>query len=172
MLASLTKQRLLWIPHYHSWITIRLDYLQQVQQYHNHALDGINKSLVRKQRHLKCDRSSMHMPLFLNKITHFFFYKKLSSEMSTQFLSVSSTQFLRGFLSERDLRHFCTKTQIFLEKWLDSFLCTWNMSTRFLNSEKIWVLVSYKAVSYKKKYVYLTIYKQPDFTNCGFFLSD
>ena len=68
MLASLTQQRLLWIPHYHSWITIRLDYLQQVQQYHNHALDGINKSLVRKQRHLKCDRSSMHMPLFLNKI--------------------------------------------------------------------------------------------------------
>ena len=75
--------------------------------------------------------------------------------MSTQFLSVSSTQFLRGFLSERDLRHFCTKTRIFLEKWLDSFLCTWNMSTRFLNSEIIWVLVSYKAVSYKKKNVYI-----------------
>ena len=73
--------------------------------------------------------------------------------MSTQFLSVLSTRFLRGFLSERDLRHFCTKTRSFLEKWLDSFLCTWNMSTRFLNSEKIWVLVSYKAVSYKKKCV-------------------
>ena len=37
--------------------------------------------------------------------THFF-YKKLSSEMSTQFLSVSSTQFLRSFSSERDLCHF------------------------------------------------------------------
>ena len=81
----------------------------------------------------------------------FFFYKKLSSEMSTQFLSVLSTRFLRGFLTERDLRHFCTETRSFLEKSLDSFLRTWNMSTRFLNSEKIWVLVSYKAVSYKKK---------------------
>ena len=79
------------------------------------------------------------------------------SVSSTQFLSVSSTQFLRGFLTERDLpgdsRHFCTKTQSFLEKWLDSFLCTWNMSIRFLNSEKNWVLVSYKAVSYRKKCV-------------------
>ena len=70
--------------------------------------------------------------------------------MSTQFLSVSSTQFLRGFLSERDLRHFCTKTRIFLEKWLDSFLCTWNMSTRFLNSE-YWFLI--KRFLIKKKYV-------------------
>ena len=70
--------------------------------------------------------------------------------MSTQLISVSSTQFLRGFLSERDLRHFCTKTRSFLEKWLNSFLCTWNMSTRFINSEKVWVLVSYKAVSYRK----------------------
>ena len=65
------------------------------------------------------------------------FYKKLSSEMSTQFLSISSTQFLRGFVSERDFGHFLTKTRSFLEKWLASFLCTWNMSTRFLNSEKI-----------------------------------
>ena len=78
--------------------------------------------------------------------THIFCYK-LSSEISTQFLSVSSTQFLRGFLSERDSpgdsRHFCTKTQSFLEKWLNSFLCTWNMSTRFLNSKKIeyWFLI-------------------------------
>ena len=71
--------------------------------------------------------------------------------MSTQFLSALSTQFLRGFLSERDLRHFRMKMQRFLEKWLASFLCTWNMSTRFLNTEKIWVLVSYKAVSYRKK---------------------
>ena len=71
--------------------------------------------------------------------------------MSTQFLSVSSTRFLRGFLSERDLRHFCTETRSFLEKMLDSFLCTWNMSTRFLNSEKIWVLVSYKPASYKTR---------------------
>ena len=65
---------------------------------------------------------------------HTFFYKKLSSEMSTQFLSVLSTQFIRGFLSERDLRHFWTKMRGFLEKWLASFLCTWNMSTWFLNS--------------------------------------
>ena len=83
--------------------------------------------------------------------------------MSTQFLSVLSTRFLRGFLTERDLRHFCTETRSFLEKSLDSFLCTWNMSTRFLNSEKIWVLVSYKAVSYKKKmciqvYIYSFLY--------------
>ena len=56
--------------------------------------------------------------------------------MSTQFLSVSSTRFLRGFLSERDLRHFYTETRSFLEKRLDSFLSTWNMSTQFLNSEK------------------------------------
>ena len=41
---------------------------------------------------------------------HRFFYKKLSSEMSTQFLSVSRTRFLRGFLSERDLRQICTET--------------------------------------------------------------
>ena len=31
-----------------------------------------------------------------------------------------------------------------------SFLVSENLSTRFLNSEKIWVLVSYKRVSYKK----------------------
>ena len=45
---------------------------------------------------------------------HNLFYDKLSSEMSTQyliititqFLSISSTQFLCGFLSERDFRHF------------------------------------------------------------------
>ena len=70
-------------------------------------------------------------------VLHIWFYKTLSSEMSTQFLSVLSTRFLRGFLTERDLRHFCTETRSFLEKSLDSFLCTWNMSTRFLNSEKI-----------------------------------
>ena len=69
--------------------------------------------------------------------------------MSTQFLSVLSTRFRRGFLSERDLRQFCTETWSSLEKRLNSFLSTWNMSTRFLNSEKNWVLVSYKAVSYK-----------------------
>ena len=57
--------------------------------------------------------------------------------MSTQFLRVLSTQFLRGFLSERDLCHFRTKMQRFLEKCLASFLSTWNMSTRFLNSDKI-----------------------------------
>ena len=77
--------------------------------------------------------------------------------MSTQFLSVSSTQFLRGFLSERDLRNFCTKMWSFLEKWHDSFLYTWNMSTRFPYSEKNWVLVSNQAVSYFKKTAYITV---------------
>ena len=43
-----------------------------------------------------------------------FFYKKLSSEMITQFISVSSTQFLRGFLSERDLRQFFNKNAAIL----------------------------------------------------------
>ena len=38
----------------------------------------------------------------------------------------------------------------FLEKCCASFLCSWNMSTRFLSYEKIWVLVSYKPVSFKK----------------------
>ena len=47
--------------------------------------------------------------------THIFFYKKLSSETSTQFLSVLSTQFLSGFLSGRDLRNFYTKTRTFSE---------------------------------------------------------
>ena len=38
---------------------------------------------------------------------------------------------------------FVQKIRSFSEKSLDSFLCTWNMSTRFLNSEKIeyWFLI-------------------------------
>ena len=39
----------------------------------------------------------------------------------------------------------------FLEKLFVGFLCSWNLSAQFLKSENIWVLVSYKAVSYKKK---------------------
>ena len=59
---------------------------------------------------------------------HIFVYKKLGSEMSTQFLS--------DFLSNCDKCYFqCIQTQGLLEKTYFSFLYTYNSSTRFLNFE-------------------------------------
>ena len=89
--------------------------------------------------------------------THFF-YKKLSSGNE---YSVSYENGFFRVLSFFAVSYptaigaiFVQKYESFLEKSLDSFLWTWNMSTRFLNSEIIWVLVSYKTVSYKKTCVY------------------
>ena len=97
---------------------------------------------------------------------HIFFYKKLSSWNE---YSVSYENGLFRVLSFFAVSYpgaicaiFVQKIWSFSEKSLDSFLCTWNMSTRFLNCEKIWVLVSYKAVSYKKN-----VYLLPYFHLCG-----
>ena len=52
----------------------------------------------------------------------FFFYKKLSSEMNTQFLNVSSTRFSRGFFFQRDLRLFLKENAAFFRKMARQFL--------------------------------------------------
>ena len=75
---------------------------------------------------------------------HSFFYKKLSSETSTQFLSVLSTQFLSGFLSGRDLRNFYTKTRTFSENHTSVSYAfrIWVLGFLILKKFEYWFLIN------------------------------
>ena len=110
--------------------------------------------------------SAITRVIWCRRCTHVFFIRNLAPETSTQFLmkmaffeySVSSR-----FLIRAQFAWFSCKNTKFLRKiaWQFQYaLGTWVLRTRFLNSEKNWVLVSYKAVSYIKKHVYICYVKR------------
>ena len=100
-----------------TWFLILVSYFQKKNEDNFLKFDLFNFSffcgslLEREKKALKMQSlfKNLHSLICLESLSTHFFYKKLSSEMSTQFLSVSSTQFLSSFLFQRDLRHSLTK---------------------------------------------------------------